>query len=223
MRMQRSIEFFKLNLRLTIIAILNGETIEDLKEVKLREEQLNKSVGAFSIEEPHQMLFYTSIVDGRLAIQVAGQNITAVVGKAHSEFVQEEADAVLQFLGDEHGIYSTINIFQGTTKMIATRFVSAWGMIGDATARGWGDGSPDIKLLEDPKSKGLWTLKNVTLRSGELKFRMDNDWNNNFGDNKADGILDLHGDNIKVLAGAYDVVLDLRNPLAPKYIFDRKD
>lgn len=89
-----------------------------------------------------------------------------------------------------------------------------WALVGDATPNGW-DG-PDLplqldysKYSADFDSKGVWHIKGVVLKAGEFKFRANNDWGINFGDNGADGKLDDGGANIKVAAGTYDIVLDL--------------
>tara|TARA_R110002012_G_scaffold312248_1_gene522706 strand:- start:278279 stop:279628 length:1350 start_codon:yes stop_codon:yes gene_type:complete len=49
----------------------------------------------------------------------------------------------------------------------------------------------------------------VTLIDGQIKFRYNNAWDNDFGDSGADGTLDAGGDNIDVTAGKYRVRLDL--------------
>ena len=46
-----------------------------------------------------------------------------------------------------------------------------------------------------------------------IKFRANGAWDINFGDTKADELLDYNGDDIKVpTAGTYTVVLDLSKP-----------
>ena len=47
------------------------------------------------------------------------------------------------------------------------------------------------------------------LIDGEIKFRVNDAWNSDFGDTGADGTLDAGGDNIAVTAGNYRVKLDL--------------
>ena len=39
---------------------------------------------------------------------------------------------------------------------------------------------------------------NVTFLDGEFKFRENNDWAMNYGDNGADGTLDVNGENIAI-------------------------
>jgi CubicO group peptidase (beta-lactamase class C family) len=199
-----------------IIDILHDKSFEPIREAELKADDLEKLVGAFSIKEPPMML-YTSVLDGRLAIQVAGQAKTVLIAKNENTFLQEEADAILEFSKDENGVYSEISINQGSREMIANRIESSWGLIGDATPKGWGDTVPDIRLVEDKERKGLWVVKNIALKKGEVKFRLDNDWNMNYGDDEGDKMLDIHGANIKIEAGVYDIVLDLTDEGMPRY------
>jgi hypothetical protein len=83
----------------------------------------------------------------------------------------------------------------------------SWGLVGDATPNGW-DG-PDFPLTYNSYQDNFKTV--VTLTDGEMKFRFNNDWGENFGDNGADGTLDGSGDNIAVEAGHYLVTFDLNN------------
>ncbi len=74
-----------------------------------------------------------------------------------------------------------------------------WGLVGDSTPNGW-DG-PDTKLQYDFTTDSFKTV--IQLTEGELKFRTNDAWGNDFGDNGADGTLDAGGDNIVVTAGYY--------------------
>jgi len=81
---------------------------------------------------------------------------------------------------------------------------SDWGIVGDATPNGW-DG-PDTEMYETGTNQ--YTLY-TTLTAGLLKFRFNEDWGNNYGDNGADGSLEVGGENILVSAGTYQIILDL--------------
>ena len=54
-------------------------------------------------------------------------------------------------------------------------------------------------------------LQGVKLRNGEIKFRQDDAWGVNLGDNGADGTLEGGGANIAVTDGTYDIILDVAN------------
>lgn len=95
-----------------------------------------------------------------------------------------------------------------------------WGIVGDATPNGWGDG-PDTKFRPDYGNDGVWVLNGIVLKAGEMKFRQNDDWGVNYGDNGNNGSLEAGGDNIKVAAGTYNFVLDFSNPSSPKYTFEK--
>ncbi len=91
-----------------------------------------------------------------------------------------------------------------------------WGIVGSATPTGWG--GPDIKFRPDFGTEGIWYLNNISLSQGEIKFRLNDDWGVNYGDDGANGSLESGGANIAVsAAGIYNVKLDFRNPAAPTY------
>ncbi|MGB2050738.1 MAG: hypothetical protein ACPHTG_07225, partial [Flavobacteriaceae bacterium] len=48
----------------------------------------------------------------------------------------------------------------------------------------------------------------VTLADGEMKFRADDDWGVNLGDDGVDGTTDANGANIPVSAGTYNITLN---------------
>jgi hypothetical protein len=87
---------------------------------------------------------------------------------------------------------------------------TVWGVVGSATINGWGD-AEDVKLMPDPCNDGIFIVKDVVLKDGEIKFRQDDAWGVNLGDNGADGTTDAGGDNISVSAGTYDMTLDTVN------------
>lgn len=82
--------------------------------------------------------------------------------------------------------------------------IDNWGVVGSATPNGWN--GPDIPLTYDANSN-TWSVV-VTLTDGEIKFRNNNDWSANYGDNGADGTLEANGSNIIVAAGNYLITLD---------------
>lgn len=67
--------------------------------------------------------------------------------------------------------------------------------------------------------KGIWSIKNITLKSGLLVFRLNNDWGYHYGDNGNHKTLDMYGKDIEVEAGTYDITLDLTDTLQPVYTF----
>lgn len=107
-----------------------------------------------------------------------------------------------------------------TTKNLVNQFVvdidalnsalgtlSDWGLVGDATENSW-DG-PDMEMYQT--GTNLYALY-ADLTAGELKFRFNEDWGNNYGDNDTNGSLEPGGANIPIAnPGTYFITLDLDN------------
>lgn len=84
----------------------------------------------------------------------------------------------------------------------------SWGVVGSGY-NNWGADGPDAKFYYDYTTD---TFKiGVKLIDGDVKFRLNNDWGVNLGDNNADGNLQQDGANIAVTAGYYVISLDINN------------
>ena len=92
------------------------------------------------------------------------------------------------------------------TSIKVTPYQPDWGIIGSATPGGW-DNSTSMRFnpLTDKYSISLY------LTGGEFKFRLDNSWAVNYGDNGNNLSLEPGGANIAVAAGLYTIVLDVEN------------
>jgi hypothetical protein len=102
------------------------------------------------------------------------------------------------------------------TKLTYTLTETAWGIVGAATPGGW-DNSTAMTYDKDTKT---WTIT-VDLKADEMKFRANNAWTINFGDDGADNMLEYGGANIKVSdAGNYTITLNLSTPR--KYTYTLK-
>lgn len=84
---------------------------------------------------------------------------------------------------------------------------TTWGLVGDATVNGWN--GPDVPMWKTDLSgvDNQIYVAYTTLTDGEMKFRENNDWGNNYGG--ADGILVAGGANIEVTAGTYRIIANL--------------
>lgn len=81
------------------------------------------------------------------------------------------------------------------------------GIIGSASPNGW-DSDVDMTYVPynaETKELGYWEAKGITLASGEIKFRANDDWAINWGGDV--NALTQGGDNISVDAGTYDIKL----------------
>jgi hypothetical protein len=94
---------------------------------------------------------------------------------------------------------------------------NVWGLVGGAY-NNWG-ASPDAQFKRDWSRPfdDIWILNDVTLIDGEYKFRSNNDWGTNYGDDGSDGTLENGGANIVAVAGTYSFVLDFSDPANPTY------
>ncbi|MDP2069268.1 MAG: SusE domain-containing protein [Lutibacter sp.] len=93
--------------------------------------------------------------------------------------------------------------------------INIWGLVGDAAPNGW-DG-PNVRFTLDFSKDDVWVINRVTLTTGKIKFRTNDSWDLNYGDNGLDGTLEVGGADIPVAAGTYKIVLDFSNSSAPKY------
>ncbi|MBD1260467.1 SusE domain-containing protein [Maribacter polysiphoniae] len=82
-----------------------------------------------------------------------------------------------------------------------------WGVVGSGY-NDWG-ATPDFTFTE--VNPGIWIAEIVPLLDGEIKFRINNAWDTDFGDDGADGTLDAGGENIPSTAGNYRIRLDITN------------
>ena len=82
-----------------------------------------------------------------------------------------------------------------------TRQLANWGLIGDATPGGW---DSDQNMIYDPVANKLTIT--LDLVPGSIKFRTNDSWDFNYGDNENNKTLDVNGDNIAIAeAGNYTI------------------
>ena len=85
-------------------------------------------------------------------------------------------------------------------------FYNDIGIVGSATKNGWDESIP-LKLTNTKLN--IWELE-IELLEGDIKFRTNNSWTKNWGGNTfPEGNCIYYGDNIKVEAGYYRIILDL--------------
>ena len=103
-----------------------------------------------------------------------------------------------------------------------------WGLVGDATPGAWA--GPDLMFNVDLTDRKKWTLNNVVLIAGQVKFRENNDWTLNYGATGtvepapigATGALVAGGKNFGVTAGTWSFELDFTDAANPKYKATKK-
>ena len=119
-------------------------------------------------------------------------------------------DGTLEMNGDtiragDAGLYYFSVDLNSNTYTLKKR---TWGIIGSATEGGWeGD---DIDMTWNEEEQAL--IVHVDLLPGEFKFRANDDWAVNLGDNDGDGLLAQEGDNILSVGGPVDILLYIDKP-----------
>lgn len=91
---------------------------------------------------------------------------------------------------------------------------NAWGLIGSSVPPY--DWSEDVDMNWDYETN-IWSIT-IDLVAGEIKFRADDDWALNYGDDGADGSLEQDGANIAIAEdGNYTIELILTDAENPTY------
>ena len=97
-----------------------------------------------------------------------------------------------------------VNLNNMTYSVVKT----TWGIIGSATPGGW---DTDTNMDFDPASK-TWTAE-IELGAGDIKFRANDGWDINYGDDGVNGTLEANGANIAIAAGgSYKITMKLGTP-----------
>ena len=203
-----------------ILNVLYNKQYNIPVEIAVRQEILQQYAGYYEVDEHFNIHITTEM--GKLIGQAKGEGPIVLMAQEDNYFYAEEAGAYLRFNKTKGDQFDEMVIRQGDRTKIAHRYVPAWGMLGSATANGWEGAVPDISLTEDCLHKDYWKAENISLKEGEIKFRFNNNWNTNYGDNENDGNAELSGSNIKVQAGTYDIILDLSDRNRAKYIISKK-
>ena len=124
-------------------------------------------------------------------------------------------DGILDPNGDDIPLPASDGMYQLKVDINALTYQVAqtnWGVIGDATPTGW---DADTDMVYDEASG---TLKvTLDLGTGFIKFRANDDWGINMGDNDTNGSLEYGGADIPIEeAGNYTIELILN---VPKYTY----
>jgi hypothetical protein len=121
-----------------------------------------------------------------------------------------DADGTLEINGDtiiagEAGLYF-LNVDLNDKTYVMEKH--NWGVIGDATPTAW---DSDTDMVWDAENKAMKIT--IDLVPGSLKFRVNDDWTYNLGDENADGILSQDGNDIMILEGGkYEILLFVDKP-----------
>jgi hypothetical protein len=143
---------------------------------------------------------------------------TAALNAGFAPFIASSIDVrIKSTVGSKGSIPQTSNFY--TITLTPYPAWPNWGILGDATPTGW---SVDTNMDYDLTTHLYSTTINMTAGGG-FKFRLDDGWAKNFGDNGNDLSLDDGGANIPIsVTGTYKIVanfseVDLPGMLAKHY------
>lgn len=203
-----------------IICVLLDRPYKMPEEIKLNTDVLESYTGYYLF--PEMFTLSVSISFGRLAAQAGGQPRLTLLAQGNNIFYAPEPNATLEFKADGTRGVDTVVLRQGGKHFTALKIFPSWGVLGSATEKGWSDSIPDIKLKQEGDRKNVWIGRSIKLKQGEIKFRFNNEWNMNYGDDNADGKLESFGKDILVTAGEYEIILDLSDDKNPVYRLTKK-
>jgi len=204
-----------------------AETVLSLSDndLVLNEENAANEILTLTWTEPDFGFSAAALYSVQIDVQggdFSNPQIISVGGSFDKTFTVEELNAKLlslSMLPNEEGVASfrikaTLSeyqeIYSNTVNLSVTPYSSlldlstSLGVVGSGTPGGWGNEN----ILDLPFYTTATTnvyVAYVTLRNGEIKFRNNNDWSENWGDDGADGTLDSYGSNISVSAGTYKI------------------
>jgi len=155
----------------------------------------------FTTDAPNVYVAYVTLRDG--FIKFRKDNLwTENYGDNGNDGSLESSGADIPVTAGTYKI--TVNLVELTWSMEEY----SWGIVGNGTLTGNPSGwdAPDTRLHYNSFNDDWRTV--ATFVDGEIKFRFNEDWPINYGDNGADGTFDQNGDNIAVSAGHYLVIVN---------------
>lgn len=150
--------------------------------------------------------------EGYIYFPIANNEFKYTVGPDWSEnYGDDGGDGTLErnganILSTEIGMYKLNVDLNNKTHTFA---LTNWGLIGSATPGGW---DTDTNMDYDAETR-LLTIT-IDLVAGDIKFRANDGWTLNYGDNGANGTCEPDGANIAIgEAGNYTITLNLKGPV----------
>lgn len=148
------------------------------------------------------------IYEGYLHFPDANTAFKFAKGSWDTNWGDDGADGTLEpggadIVAADAGVYKLNVDLNGLTY---SKLRTEWGLIGSATPNG---GDADQNMTYDPANNSFTITLDLVV--GAIKFRANDDWALNYGDNGADGKLEEGGTDIAIEeAGNYTITLDLR-------------
>lgn len=203
-----------------ITTIINNKTFKLPQISTVNKNDLQNIEGVYSSAEG---TFYVNIIDGMVVVN--GDILPRIpLLPVSKTFYKLEENFTFNFNSDQTKKIKSVTVSNSKGVKNAEKISDTfpWGIIGTATSSGW-DGK-DIVLQTEKTKPNFYYLKNQSLKKGELRFRLNNDWRNNLGLNNDDKSIIYDGYNIAVKKnGVYNIVLDMTIKSKPKYSIQLSD
>jgi len=155
----------------------------------------------YTTDNPDVLVAYPTLIDGEIKIRENNEWT--------NDYGDTGADGTLDAGGDNLIVTAgSYKITFNTSTLEYSIEAFSWGIVGSGF-NDWGGDGPDAHMFYDYTTD---TFKvSAKLLDGEVKFRLNNTWDSDFGDSGADGTIEPGGDNIVTTEGYYNVTLDLNN------------
>lgn len=121
-------------------------------------------------------------------------------------FFGQESDNIIM---DETEGYYKVDVDLSTKKYTLTP-ITTIGIIGDATVNGWSGDDINMNYVpynKETKEGRYWEVKDITLKTGVIKFRANDGWDINWGGELDNLTSKGNPANIAVEEGTYDIKL----------------
>lgn len=196
-----------------VLKILYNKPFRIPVSIAVPKEILKQYVGTYAVND--NFILYVTFENNKLITQPSKQPKSILYPEKDNLFYVTELNSYIRFQKNESNQIDTLVFNKEGQDIKAHKINPSWGVIGSATENGW-DGT-DIEMVETER-KGIWKVQNIQLNDGEIKFRFNNDWTINLGlaESKSNA-LRPEGENIKILNGLYDILLDVTNDENPTY------
>ena len=153
--------------------------------------------------EPHQWSLTTYLEAGELKFRANDEWMVSWGATAFPSGIANSDSGNLKI--PQSGYYRIdFNDFSGVYEFENLNPVSynSVGILGSATPGSWNSSTP----MQQEADGHTWTLKNYELSAGEVKFRVDNKWDVNWGgESFPEGVASPGGENIPVVPGIYNI------------------
>lgn len=180
-----------------VLKITLGQTLPLHTHLPISAAELSKYTGAF--QDTTELILRFLEEDGKLKMKAPQSPDSWLVHTGSNHFFDESAEVPIAFSGLTNGKFDSLSVLtrRGLVRLLRKPLV--YGIVGSATSGDWN--GPDIPMTET--SPNQWEARNVKLKTGELKLRVNNRWAINYG-GELNQVWSENGPNLNVTEGIYN-------------------